>query len=143
MASIVKPLAGSSGTIFPSQALPAGPGKGISDYVPVDNYQDITFFVEYTRSGAGGGFLLIVEASNDKINWYSVGGTQQAAIVAGTDVTINMQKAVISFQATGVSAERITTPTFTVMGHWMRITIGELSAFPGVAKVDYFLKGGA
>lgn len=141
MATIVKPLLGSSGVIFPSQMLPAGPGKGVSASIPVDNYEDIIFFVTYTRSGVGGGFLLKIEYSLDNINWYGAAEYQSAVIVPGTDVVVATQNKTYSYIATGVSAERWASPTISVGGHWMRATIGEASAFPGTAEIQFYMKG--
>ena len=83
MATIVNPLNGSQGIAFPRQTLQAGPGKGVGVTIPVDNYTDITFFIEYTRAAVGGGVQFNVEASNDKLNWYMVCETQSPAIVPG------------------------------------------------------------
>lgn len=141
MATIVKPLNGSQGIAFPRQTLQAGPGKGVGVTIPVDNYTDITFFIEYTRAVAGGGVQFNVEASNDKLNWYMVCETQSPAIVPGADVTLSTQRAIVSYIAVGASAERIISPTYTVMGHYMRISIGDAVGNPGVGQVEYFLKG--
>lgn len=136
MATIVR-----DGIAFPRGLLPAGVSKGAGEPIPVDNYEEITFLIEYTRAAAGGGFVMNVEASNDKVSWYQVGEVQAAAIVPGTDVIVSTQRATLSYQATGPSTERITSPTFATTGHWMRILIGDLILNPGTGKVDYFLKG--
>lgn len=141
MASIVKPLAGNEGVAFSRQVLAAGGSKGTGVSIPVDNYQTISFLVEYTRAGVGGGFSLGIEASNDNINWYRIAGRTQAAVVAGADVAENIQFVNFVYQSTGASAERIVINEFPVTGHYMRVIIGETSAFAGTGRVDYFLKG--
>ena len=141
MATIVKPLDGSLGVAFPRQVLPVGPSKGIGTTLAVDNYTDVTFLIEYTRAAAGGGVQFNVEASNDGLNWYTVAELQSAAIVAGADVSLPTQRAVCVYVATGVGTERFMSPTYTVVGHWMRINIGEIVGNPGTAQAEFFLKG--
>ncbi len=132
-----------SGIVVPSQVLQAALVKGISDPIAINNYEELTLLVAYTRGGAAGSIQYQVQFSLDKITWYSTTEFQAAAIVAGTDVNIASQKGNIVYVATAAGTELVTSPTFTVIGNFFRVVFGELgnAGSPGIAEIKYYLRG--
>lgn len=112
--------------------------------VPLQNMSEVTFMCEYTRGGASGAVTFKLQFSNDKSNWYDVAELQSATLSAGVDVADLIQRANISYTATGATAELFMTPTFTTAGQWFRIVAKESGnvGAPGTLLVEYFLRGG-
>lgn len=132
-----------SGIVVPSQVLQAALVKGISGPIAINNYEELTLLIAYTRGGAAGSIQYQVQFSLDALTWYSVTEFQAAAIVAGTDVNIASQKGNIVYVATAAGTELVTSPTFTVIGNFFRVIFGELgnAGAPGTAEIKYYLRG--
>lgn len=132
-----------SGIVVPSQLLQAALVKGVSGPIAINNYEELTLLVAYTRGGAAGSIQYQVQFSLDKLTWYAATQFEAAAIVAGTDVNIASQKANIVYVATSASQELVTSVTFTVIGNFFRVIFGELgnAGAPGTAEIKYYLRG--
>lgn len=132
-----------SGTVVVSQVLQAALGKGISPAIAINNYEELTLLVAYTRGGLAGSIQYQVQFSLDALTWYTVGEFQSAAIVVGSDVDISSQRASMVYVATTGNQEFITSPTLTVVGNFFRVIFGELgnAGSPGTAEIKYYLRG--
>ena len=120
---------------------------GAYDPTPIrigsNNYNQITFMIAYTRGGAGGAVTFKIEMSNDGTNFYQVSEFSSGTVTAGADVADATQRAEITYQATGATIERFTSPTFTVAANFYRIVCRESGAVgtPGTVLVEFTARG--
>ncbi len=129
-----------SGTVVPQQVLQNGL-KGISGPIAINGYEELTLLASYLRGAAGGQLQYRVEFSLDLLTWYGTTDIQAAAVVPGTDTVVSQQQATLTYQATGITVERIVSPTFTCVGHYFRVLFGDSAIVTGEAEIKYFLRG--
>lgn len=133
-----------SGTARASAVLQAAGAYDTSPIpLPDNTFTELTFFIAYTRGGAGGAISYKVEFSNDGFTWYQTAQFSPPAIAAGADSVFLTQRNELKYQATGATQERFTSPTFTVVGQFARISAKESGAVgtPGTALIEYHIRG--
>lgn len=126
--------------------LAAGGVDTIGEWAAINGYTEFTPIIQYTRGGVGGAVTIRVDIANENNPtsvYYQIGESQAAAIVPGTDATINVQRANIVYTATGATMESVTLPTFTCVGQFMRVRGAESGAIgtPGNLQLTVNMRG--
>lgn len=130
-------------TVRVSNILPAA---GAYDPAPVaiqcPGFKRVTFYVTYTRGGAGGAVDFKVEAKRAPTSltvWHQLAQYSSGALTAGTDTTSNVQREEVRYQATGAAAERFVFGPIDLEGtvEQIRVSCQESGAVatPGTCEI--------